>query len=115
MCGHGFLYQDRYHLQQYRPVWRCGTCGRVSHVPVDCCVRPEVVRQRPAVLAQRLGQWVSGFSHWTLARLRPLWHWQHHPTNNAGHTYGSERPEDVVAEGVSLLTAASDERREVED
>ena len=57
MCGHVFLYQDRYRLQQHRPVWQCGTCGRVSHVPLDCCTRPEVARQHPVVLAQRLGQW----------------------------------------------------------
>jgi hypothetical protein len=115
MCGHVFLYQDIYHLQRHRPVWQCGTCGRVSHVPLDCCTRPEVARQHPAVLAQRLGQWVSGFGRWTLTRLRPLWHRQPHPTNRASYTRGIERPEDVVTEGVSVPTTASDERPEVED
>jgi len=114
MCGHVFLYQDRFHLQQHRPVWQCGTCGRVSHVPLDCCTRPEVVRQHPAVLAQRLGQGVSGFGRWTLARLRSLWHWQQYPTNSADHTHSSERAEDIVTEGVSVPTAESDERPEVE-
>jgi hypothetical protein len=113
MCGHVFLYQDRYHLQQHRPVWQCGTCGRVSHVPRDCCTLPEVARQHSAVLAQRLGQWVSACGRWTLARLRALWPWQPHPANSAGH--GSERPEDVVTEDVSVPTAACDERPEVED
>jgi hypothetical protein len=113
MCGHVFLYQDRYHLQQHRPVWQCGTCGRVSHVPLDCCTRPEVARQHSAVLAQRLGQWISGCGRWMLARLRPLWPWQPHPANRAGH--GGERPEDVVTEDVSVLTAACGERLEVED
>ena len=115
MCGHLFLYQDRFHLQQHRPVWQCGTCGRVSHVPLDCCTRPEVARQHPAGLAQRLGQWVSGFGRWTLTRLRPLWHRQPHPTNRASYTHGSERPEDVVPEGVSVPMAARAERPEVED
>jgi hypothetical protein len=115
MCGHVFLYQDRYHLQQHRPVWQCGTCGRVSHVPLACCTRPEVARQHPAVSAQRLGQWISGFGRWMLARLRPLWPWQHHPANSAGHIHGSERPEDVVTKSVNVPMAASDERPEVED
>jgi hypothetical protein len=115
MCGHEFLYQGKYHLQQHRPVWQCGTCGRVSHVPLDCCTRPEITRQHPAVLAQRLCQWGSEFGRWALARLRLLWYWQHHPTNSAGHTYGSERPEDIVTQGVSMLMAESDERPEVED
>jgi hypothetical protein len=115
MCGHVFLYQDRYHLQQHRPVWQCGTCGRVLHVPLDCCTRLEAARQRPAVLAQRLGQWVSEFGRWTLVRLRPLWPWQRQPDNSAGYTHGSERPEDAVTGGVSISTATSDERSEVED
>jgi hypothetical protein len=57
MCGHVFLYQDRYHpcsTDQYGS----GTCGRVA-CPLDC--PGQRLRQHLAVLAQRLGQWVSGF------------------------------------------------------
>ena len=114
MCGHVFMYHDRDHLQRHRPVWQCGTCGRVSRVPLDCCARPEVARQHRAVLAQRLGRWVSGFGRWTLTRLRPLWHWQQHPTNSTGHSHSNERPEAVVTAGVSVPTAAGDEPPEVE-
>ena len=114
MCGHVFLYQDRYHLQRHRPVWQCGTCGRVSHVPLDCCTRPEIARQHSPGLLQRLGQWLSEFGRWTLAQWCPLWHWQRPPGNSAGHIHGSGRPEDVVTEGVSVPTA-SDERPGVED
>jgi len=39
MCGHVFMSYNRDHVQRHRPVWQCGTCGRVSSVPLDCCTR----------------------------------------------------------------------------
>jgi hypothetical protein len=40
MCDHGLLYRHVQQLQQRRPTWHCGTCGRVSYRPLDCCARP---------------------------------------------------------------------------
>ncbi len=35
MCGHVVFSHDRHPLQRHRPVWQCGTCGRVASVPVQ--------------------------------------------------------------------------------
>ena len=115
MCGHVFMYHDRDHLQRHRPEWRCGTCGRVSRVPLDCCARPDFARQQPVALTQILGQWVSGCGRWTLARVRLLWRGQGQPANRTGNTHGSRRPEGVVTAGVRGPTAECDERPEMED
>ena len=96
MCGHVFMYHDRYHLQRHRPVWQCGTCGRVSSVPLDCCTRPDAARQYPAGLTHILGQWVSAFGRWTLIKLRPLWRWQRHPAISASQTHAPASPQSVV-------------------
>ena len=115
MCGHEFMYHDRYPLQRHRPVWQCGTCGRVSSVPLDCCTRPDFARQHHAGLTHMLGQWISTCGRWTLARMRLLWRWQRQPTTSAGKTYAPASPAGVVPEGVMMPTAASDESPEMED
>jgi hypothetical protein len=40
MCDHGLLYRHVQQFHQRRPSWHCGTCGRVSYRPLDCCARP---------------------------------------------------------------------------
>ena len=62
-----------------------------------------------------LGQWISTFGRWTLARVRLLWRWQRQPTTSAGKTYAPASPAGVVPEGVMMPTAASDESPEMED
>ena len=115
MCGHVFMYHDSYPLQRHRPVWQCGTCGRVSSVPLDCCTRPDFARQHPAGLTHLLGQWVSGFGRWTRARWRPLWRWQRQPAISIGTTHATESPASVGTAGVLVPTAARDENPEGED
>ena len=83
MCGHVFMYQDRYALQRHRPVWQCSTCGRVSSVPLDCCPRPDFARHYSGGLTHLLGQWVSAFGHWARARVHTLWQWQRYPVTKA--------------------------------
>jgi len=42
MCGHLFIgYHDHQQLRQPRVLWRCSACGRQSHMPLDCCTRPD--------------------------------------------------------------------------
>ena len=40
MCGHEFMFHARDHLQRHRPRWQCGTCGRVSSVPLIAVLDP---------------------------------------------------------------------------
>ena len=115
MCGHVFMYHDRYPLQRHRPVWQCGTCGRVSSVPLDCCTRPDFAQASPAALTHILGQWVSAFGRWTLASVRPLWRWQRHPATRAGTLQTTTSPAGVTPEGVMVPTAGRDESPEVGD
>jgi len=115
MCGHVFMYHDSYPLQRHRPVWQCGTCGRVSSVPLDCCTRPDFALQSPAALRPILSQWVSAFGRWTLARVRLLWRWQRQPATRAGTLPTTTSPAGVLPEGMMVSTAGSDESPEVED
>ena len=42
MCGHLYIgYHDHQQLRQPRALWRCSACGRQSHMPLDCCARPD--------------------------------------------------------------------------
>ena len=70
MCGHVFMYHNRDALQRHRPRWQCGTRGRVSSVPFDCCTRPAFARQRPPGLAHLLSKWVGRCGRWSLASVR---------------------------------------------
>ena len=67
MCGHEFLFRHRDDLQRHRPRWQCGTCGRVSSVPLDCCTRPDVAPHHsppadtpPAPVAAHMGTLDAG-------------------------------------------------------
>jgi hypothetical protein len=100
MCGHVFFYHDRHHLQRHRPVWQCGTCGRVSSAPLDCCPQPAFAPHHPPGLMHLLSQWASRGGRWMLATVRPLWGWQRHPATRAGTTSGTASPPNVVTAGV---------------
>lgn len=42
MCGHIYIgYHDHQQFRQPRALWRCSACGRQSHMPLDCCTRPD--------------------------------------------------------------------------
>jgi len=111
MCGHAFFYYDRHPLQRHRPVWQCGTCGRVSSMPLDCCSRPDFARHHAPGLTHLLSQWVSGVRRWTRASVRLLW-WQRHPAIKAGTTPAMASPHSVVTAGVMSSTADGDESSE---
>ena len=80
MCGHIFLgYHNHQALRQPQALWRCSVCGRQSHMPLDCCARPddEVFRSEGLVYAsaRRLGALISRvqtrFRAWLLRRRQP--------------------------------------------
>jgi hypothetical protein len=110
MCGHMFMYHDRYRQQRSRPMWHCGTCGRVASVPLDCCSRPEFVQPRPALLQPLLG-WISECGQWLLARLRP--HGLHQP--GGGNSQRHSQSAEVVAASMQGPMAERDESHEVEE
>jgi hypothetical protein len=115
MCGHVFMYHDRNALQRHRPRWQCGTCGRVSSVPLDCCTRPDFAWQRPPGLTHLLSEWVSGCARWTLDSVRLVWSWRRHPAIRASTTDATASPQNIVSAGVMISTADSDESPEEED
>jgi hypothetical protein len=115
MCGHAFMYQDRDALQRHRPRWQCGTCGRVSSVPLDCCTQPDFARQRPPGLLHLLREWVSRCGRWTLASVRLVWSWQRSPATGVDTTYATASPPNMVTAGVMLPIADDDESSERDD
>jgi hypothetical protein len=112
MCGHVFMYHDRDVLQRHRPRWQCGTCGRVSSVPLDCCTRPDFARQRPPGLTHLLSEWVRKCGRWTLTSVRLVWGWQRHPATRAGTIHATASPRNIITAGVMLPTADGDESPE---
>lgn len=112
MCGHEFMFHNRDYLQRHRPRWQCGTCGRVSSVPLDCCTRPDVERHRPLELMHILSQWISRCGRWTLASVRLLWGWQRRPATRAGVTHATASPPHTVTASVIIPPADYDESPE---
>jgi hypothetical protein len=115
MCGHVFFYHDRDYLQRHRPRWQCGTCGRVSSVPLDCCTQPDFTRQHPPGLTYLLPEWISRCGRWTLASVRLVWGWQRHSATRAGMTHATASPHNMVTAGVMLPTADGAESPEGDD
>ena len=112
MCGHVFFYHDRDYLQRHRPRWQCGTCGRVSSVPLDCCTQPDFTRQHPPGLTYLLPEWISRCGRWTLASVRLLGGWQRGPATRTGTTQATASPQNMVSEGVIRPPADYDESPE---
>ena len=73
MCGHFFMYPDRYQLQRHRPVWRCTTCGRESSAPLDCCGQPNFTPRQSVTLGRQCAQWLAARGGWVLTSLGALW------------------------------------------
>ena len=116
MCGHAFMFRHMDDLQRHRPRWQCGTCGRVSSVPLDCCTRPDVAPHHSPQLTPLLRQWLSTWGRWTLARVRLLWGWQHRSATRAGATPATASPHRMMSTGgVRLPSAEYDERPEGDD
>ena len=114
MCGHEFMFYGRDHLQRHRPRWQCGTCGRVSSMPLDCCTRPDFARQHPAELPHLLSTWLRACGRWTLASVRLLWAWQRRRAISIGTTHTTASPHNVITKGMSIPPADYDESSEEE-
>ena len=115
MCGHEFMFHHRDYLQRHRPRWQCGTCGRVSSVPLDCCTRPDFERHHTLELTHLLSQWISRCGRWTLASVRLLWGWQHHPATRTGALHAIVSPHSMSTGDVMLPPADYDENPEGDD
>ena len=115
MCGHEFMFHTRDYLQRHRPRWQCGTCGRVSSVPLDCCTRPDFAQYHSPQLTRLLSQWMSRCGGWTLARMRLLWGWQRRSAARIGTTHATASSHNSVTEGVKLSHADYDESPERDD
>jgi hypothetical protein len=74
MCDHGLLYRHVQHLQQRRPTWHCGTCGRVSYHPLDCCARPAFTPRVEPLSARLSRYWDRGVALWRRLDLPGLLH-----------------------------------------
>jgi hypothetical protein len=112
MCSSAFMSHDREPLRRHRPRWQCGTCGRVSSVPLDCCPRPDVTRHPLAGLIHLLRAWVSRCGRWTLASVRLVWGWQRLPAIRAGTTHVPANPQNMVTADGIISTADGDESPE---
>jgi len=109
MCGHEFMFHHRDYLQRHRPRWQCGTCGRVSSVPLDCCTRPDFAQHRPAQLTLLLSQWISTCGRWALASVRLLWGWQRRSATRADATRATASPYSMITGGAMLPPVDYDE------
>ena len=115
MCGHEFMFRHRDYLQRHIPRWQCGTCGRVSSVPLDCCTRPDFERHHSLELTHLLSQWISRCGRWMLASVRLLWGWQRCSATRVGTTPATASPHSMITMGVMLPTADDDESPERDD
>ena len=112
MCGHEFMFHTRDYLQRHRPRWQCGTCGRVSSVPLDCCTRPDFAQHHPPALTHLLSEWISRCGRWTLARVRLLRGWQRRPATRIGTTHAIASPHNTITGDVMIPHADYDESSE---
>jgi hypothetical protein len=112
MCGHEFMFRHRDYLQRHIPRWQCGTCGRVSSVPLDCCARPDFERHHTLELTHLLSQWSSRCGRWVLASVRLLWGWQRRPATMPSTTHANANPPNMVIGDVIILPADYDESPE---
>jgi hypothetical protein len=115
MCGHEFMFHTRDHLQRHRPRWQCGTCGRVSSAPLDCCTRPDFVQHHLPQLTHLLSAWIGRCGRWTLASVRLVWGWQRRSATRAGTPPATASPHSMSTGGVRLPPAEYDESPEGDD
>jgi len=115
MCGHAFLFCHRDDLQRHRPRWQCGTWGRVSSLPLDCCPRPDDAQHHSPQLTHLLRQWMSTCGRWTRASVRLSWSWPHRSATRAGAIQAPASPLSMRPGRGMLTAAAYDESLEGDD
>jgi hypothetical protein len=59
MCGHMFVFHDVRQVDRHRPIWRCGTCGRQSSMPLDCCARPDFAPRQSVSMVGDCVRWLG--------------------------------------------------------
>ena len=59
MCGHFLGLHTYQQVRQPKAVWRCGTCGRESYKPMDCCVRPYFAPKQHPSLVDTVVTWAG--------------------------------------------------------
>ena len=112
MCGHEFMFRHREYLQRHIPRWQCGTCGRVSSVPLDCCTRPDFERHHSLELTHILSQWISRCGRWTLASVRLLRGWQRRPVTRTGTPHAPASLPNTITTSVIIPLADFEESPE---
>jgi hypothetical protein len=109
MCNHLLTYHHVQQLQQRRPAWHCGRCGRVAYRPLDCCAQPAFTSRAPLDSQRRslrLGKVVE------LCRqidLQALLQWL---GRSAAAVY-RRRPDGFHANQVSMTPVVEDDHAEV--
>ncbi|HEY7494606.1 MAG TPA: hypothetical protein VIH59_26340 [Candidatus Tectomicrobia bacterium] len=106
MCGHLFMYHDRYQLQRHRPVWRCTTCGRESSAPLDCCGQPNFAPRQSVTLGRQWAQWLAEMGRRVLTSPGALWRRLRQPVTPLGVT--DNRHAESLAAEVAVIGADDD-------
>jgi hypothetical protein len=75
MCDHLLIYRHVQQLQQRRPAWHCGTCGRVAYRPLDCCVRPAFASRGASPTRERAHCWALVGELWRKLAFPGLLQW----------------------------------------
>ncbi len=72
MCGHFIGFQTYQRFQAPKALWRCGTCGRQSYAPIDCCTRPNFASARSPGMVRVSLRWLGDMGCRMMTRLRAL-------------------------------------------
>lgn len=96
MCDH-FLGLHRYQqVRQPKAVWRCGTCGRQSYKPVDCCVQPYFAPHQHPSLVGTAVSWAGAAAVRVLAGLSTLLQRWRRSAENLGESCADVQPLHAV-------------------
>jgi hypothetical protein len=115
MCDHGLLYRHVQQLQQRRPAWHCGTCGRVSYRPLDCCARPAFTSRAELPAWWRNLRW--GRAVELCRRMGPqgLWQWFGRAVGAARRRCAAPVHADVIPTTAVAVEDGHTEAMEVEN
>jgi hypothetical protein len=107
MCDHGLLYRHVHQLQQRRPAWHCGTCGRVSYRPLDCCARPAFTSRAELPARGKNLRWDRVMELWRKIGPQGLWQWFARSVGAARHRHAAS----VYADKIPTTTVAVEDDR----
>ncbi len=78
MCGHFIDFHTYQRFQAPKALWRCGSCGRQSYAPIDCCTRPNFASARSPGTARVCLRWLGDAGYRMMMRLRAI-RWRRRP------------------------------------